>query len=140
MSPLEARMIVGIGTDLLDVGRMARELAREGAGFRDDVFTPSEVAYCESKAHPARHFAARFAAKEACWKALGGAAEGVSLRDVEVERPADGPPALVLRGAAREKADGLGVTRALVSLAHTSTLATASVFLEGGAPGERRSG
>lgn len=124
-------MIVGIGTDLLDVGRMARELAREGAGFRDDVFTPAEVAYCESKAYPARHFAARFAAKEACWKALGGPDGGVSLRDVEVERPADGPPSLVLKGRAKEKADGLGVTRALVSLTHTTTLASASVVLEG---------
>lgn len=124
-------MIVGIGTDLLDVGRMARELAREGAGFRDDVFTPAEVAYCESKAYPARHFAARFAAKEACWKALGGPDGGDSLRDVEVERPADGPPSLVLKGRAKEKADGLGVTRALVSLTHTTTLASASVVLEG---------
>ncbi len=123
-------MIVGIGTDLLDVGRMARELAREGDGFRDDVFTPSEVAYCLSKAYPARHFAARFAAKEACWKALGGPGGGASLRDVEVERSADGPPALVLTGRAREKADGLGVTRALVSLTHPTTLASASVVLE----------
>jgi holo-[acyl-carrier protein] synthase len=141
MSPLEARMIVGIGTDLLDVGRMARELAREGAGFRDDVFTPSEVAYCESMAHPARHFAARFAAKEACWKALGGAgAAGVSLRDVEVERPAGGRPGLLLAGRAKAMAEALGVTRAHVTLTHTSTLASASVLLEGGTPGERRAG
>ena len=131
-------MIVGVGTDLLDVARMARELAREGAGFRDDVFTPAEVAYCESKAHPARHLAARFAAKEACWKALGGAGpEGLSLREVEVLRPAEGPPGLVLTGRAKAIADALGVTRALVSLAHTPTLASASVVLEGGTPTER---
>ncbi|MFN7986325.1 MAG: holo-ACP synthase [Thermoanaerobaculia bacterium] len=133
-------MIVGIGTDLLDVGRMARELAREGAGFRDDVFTPAEVAYCESQANPARHFAARFAAKEACWKALGGAADGISLRDVEVERRAGGPPGLVLGGRAKAAAEALGVTRALVTLTHTSTLASASVLLEGETSGERRSG
>ena len=125
-------MIVGIGTDLLDVGRMARELAREGAGFRDDVFTPAEIAYCEAHAHPARHFAVRFAAKEACWKALGRPgrrrlAEG--RRGRRGRRP-------VLRasscaGRAKEEADRLGVQRALVSLSHTSTLAPASVVLEG---------
>ncbi|MBK9089611.1 MAG: holo-ACP synthase [Holophagales bacterium] len=124
-------MIVGIGTDLLDVGRMAGELAREGAGFRDDVFTTGEIAYCEAHAHPARHFAARFAAKEACWKALGVPGDGVSLRDVEVEKPEAGPPRLVLRGRANAVAEALGVKRALVSLSHTSTLAQASVVLEG---------
>ncbi len=124
-------MIVGIGTDLLDVGRMVDELAREGAGFRDDVFTPAEVAYCEARAHPARHFAARFAAKEACWKALGVPSDGVSLRDVEVEKPEAGPPRLVLRGRAKEVAETAGVKRSLVSLTHTSTLAQASVVLEG---------
>ncbi len=124
-------MIVGIGADLLDVGRMARELAREGAGFRDDVFTPAEVAYCETRAHPAQHFAARFAAKEACWKALGARPEGATLREVEVEKEEAGPPRLVLTGSARAAADRLGVKRALVSLSHTSTLATATVVLEG---------
>jgi len=131
LSPWEAEMIVGIGTDLLDVGRMARELAREGAGFRDDVFTSAEVAYCEAHAHPAQHFAVRFAAKEACWKALGAPEKGVSLRDVEVVKPDGGPPGLVLAGRAREEADRLGVRRVLVSLTHTSTLAQASVLLEG---------
>ena len=124
-------MIVGIGTDLLDVGRMAGELAREGAGFRDDVFTAAEIAYCEACAHPARHFAARFAAKEACWKALGVPGDGVSLRDVEVEKEAAGPPRLVLRGRARVVAETLGGKRAHVSLSHTATLAQASVVLEG---------
>jgi holo-[acyl-carrier protein] synthase len=124
-------MIVGIGTDLLDVGRMARELAQEGAGFRDDVFTPAEIAYCEAHAHPARHFAVRFAAKEACWKALGTPERGLALKDVEVVKPEAGPPRLVLAGRAREEADRLGVQRALVSLSHTSTLASASVLLEG---------
>ncbi|HYN43891.1 MAG TPA: holo-ACP synthase [Thermoanaerobaculia bacterium] len=124
-------MIVGIGIDLLDVGRMARELAREGAGFRDDVFTPAEVAYCEAHAYPARHFAVRFAAKEACWKALGVTENGISLKDVEVLKAETGPPRLVLAGRAKEEANRLGVQRALVSLSHTSTLAQASVLLEG---------
>ncbi len=124
-------MIVGIGTDLLDVSRMARELAREGAGFRDDVFTTAEIAYCEAHAHTVRHFAARFAAKEACWKALGTPEKGLALKDVEVVKAEDGPPRLVLAGRARDEADRLGVRRALVSLTHTSTLAQATVLLEG---------
>ena len=55
-------MILGIGTDLLDVARMAKELEKKGADFRDTVFTPAEIEYCEAKRYPARHFAARFAA------------------------------------------------------------------------------
>lgn len=117
---------------------MARELARDGAGFRDDVFSPDEKAYCEGMAHPARHFAARFAAKEAFWKAVGCGPEAVSLQDVEVERGEAGQPRLVLRGGARSAADRLGVTAAFVSLSHTATLASASVVLERGPRTEER--
>lgn len=124
-------MIVGIGTDLLDVGRMARELARQGAGFRDDVFTPAEIAYCEGMGQPSQHFAARFAAKEAFWKAVGAGPEGLSLGDVEVEREAAGRPRLLLHGRARAEAERLGVRAVFVSLSHTTTLASATVVLEG---------
>ena len=124
-------MIVGIGTDLLDVGRMARELAREGAGFRDAVFSPVEIAYCEGMGHPAQHFAARFAAKEAFWKAVGAGPESVSLRDVAVDREEGGRPRLLLSGSAREAAERLGVGAVFVSLSHTTTLAAATVVLEG---------
>ncbi len=123
-------MILGIGTDLLDVARMATELAKEGGGFRDDVFTPSEIAYCEGKYRPARHFAARFAAKEALFKALEGRVPAGCFLDVEVARAA-GAPRLVLRGAVKDAADRLGVRSVLVSLSHTDGLATASVVLEG---------
>jgi len=124
-------MIVGIGADLLDVERMARELAREGGGFRDDVFTPSEVGYCAAMAFPERHFAARFAAKEAFWKAVGCGPEPVSLRDVEVDRSASGAPRIVLHGGAEAAAARLGVISVYVSMTHTATLASASVVLEG---------
>lgn len=129
-------MIVGIGTDLVDVARMERELSGEGAGFRDDVFTSGETAYCEGMAHPARHYAARFAAKEAFWKAVASGPEPVVLRDVEVGKGAAGAPHLVLAGAACAAAGRLGVTAAFVSLTHTATLASASVVLER-EPGDR---
>jgi holo-[acyl-carrier protein] synthase len=131
-------MIVGIGADLLDVERMGRELAREGGGFRDDVFTPSEVAYCAGTAFPERHYAARFAAKEAFWKAVGCGPEPVSLRDVEVERNGSGAPRLVLRGGAEAAAARLGVTSTFVSMTHTATLASASVVLESGSGDDER--
>ena len=124
-------MILGIGTDLLDVARMEKELTQEGGGFRDDVFTPAEIAYCEAMRRPARHFAARFAAKEALYKALGGRVPPGFFQEVELERKRDAPPRLVLHGRVKEAADRLGVTGVLVSISHTDTLASASVVLQG---------
>ena len=124
-------MILGIGTDLLDVARMAKELEEEGAGFRDTVFTPSEIAYCEAKRYPAQHFAARFAAKEALFKALSGSASRDFWREVEVAGTGDAPPSLLLHGRVKEAADRLGVKNILVSLSHTASLASASVVLQG---------
>jgi len=124
-------MILGIGTDLLDVARMAKELKKDGAGFRDAVFTPSEIACCEAKRYPARHFAARFAAKEALFKALAAPASPDFWHEVEVVRTGDEPPRLVLHGRAKEAADRLGVRSVLVSLSHTDSLASASVVLQG---------
>lgn len=123
-------MILGIGTDLLEVARMGEELRKEGAGFRDAVFTPSEIACCEAMRHPARHFAERFAAKEALVKAFPGAVPPGFWREIEVVQ-AGGPPRLLLHGRVREAAERLGVRTILASLSHTSALAAASVVLEG---------
>ncbi len=124
-------MILGIGADLLDVARMAKELEEEGGGFRDSVFTEREIDYCQGKRYPSRHFAARFAAKEAFFKALSDSLPRDRWREVEVEREADAAPRLHLTGRAKEAADRLGVKRILLSLSHTDALATASVLLEG---------
>lgn len=124
-------MILGIGTDLLDVSRMEKELSKGSDGLKEEVFTPSEIAYCEGRQFPARHFAARFAAKEAFLKALPASASAPRLRDVEVERTETGAPRLVLHGELRDAAWQLGVKKILVSLSHTGGLATASVVLEG---------
>lgn len=123
-------MILGIGTDLLEVARMAKELDK-GAEFRSTVFTPAEIEYCEAKRYPARHFAARFAAKEALFKALAGSASRDFWREVEVARTGEGPPRLLLHGQVKEAANRLGVTDIQVSLSHTDSLAAASVVLQG---------
>jgi len=124
-------MILGVGTDLLDVARMAKELQEEGGGFRNTVFTPSEIEYCEAKRYPARHFAARFAAKEALFKALAGSSSRDFWREVEVTRAPGAPPRLLLHGSVKEAADRLGVKDILVSISHTDSLAAASVVLQG---------
>jgi holo-[acyl-carrier protein] synthase len=129
--PKAIAMILGIGTDLLDVSRMEQELLKGKVGPREELFTPSEIAYCEGMRNPARHFAARFAAKEALVKALPVPGAIPRLRDVEVERTETGAPRLILHGDLRNAAWRLGVKRILVSLSHTDGLAAATVVLEG---------
>jgi holo-[acyl-carrier protein] synthase len=123
-------MVVGVGVDLLEVGRMERQLREGGAGFRDQLFTPGEIAYCEAKRRPGRHYAARFAAKEALLKALPrGERAGWAWREVEICSDG-GPPRMVLRGSLKAQAEALHVSRILLSLSHTRDLAMANVVLE----------
>lgn len=100
--------------------------------FRERVFTPAERAYCDSKgASAAQHYAARFAAKEAAFKALGtGWSGGLGWHEVEVVTAETGAPALTLRGHALELFERSGATHAHLSLSHTSQHAVAQVVFE----------
>ena len=124
-------MILGLGIDLCPVARMERILNRHGELFCERVFTERERAYAGRGAHPGERYAARFAAKEAAIKALGGF-EGWRWKDMEVERTESGAPELRLHGRAKTRADAMGVSRAMVSLTHTEGMAAAVVILEGG--------
>lgn len=125
-------MVLGMGIDLCAVARLRQELAAPERGFLRAVFTTAEIAHGESRPHPAEHFAARFAAKEATLKALaGGGASGSFWLDIEVADAEDGAPRLVLHGRAREVAEKLGVVRWHVSLSHERQFATAIVIAEG---------
>jgi holo-[acyl-carrier protein] synthase len=124
-------VIVGLGIDLIEVARLEDALGRHGDRFVDRVFTGAERAACDHRADRVLALAARFAAKEACLKALGtGWAEGLGFRDVEVVRDGDGPPRIVLHGAAARRAEALGVLRSHVSLTHQPGIAAAVVVLE----------
>ena len=101
-------MILGIGSDLCDIGRIARVLERFGERFTHRIFTEGERARSDRrKARPAS-YARRFAAKEACAKALGtGLSRGVFWRDMEVVNLPGGRPTLRLSGGARARLDAM---------------------------------
>jgi holo-[acyl-carrier protein] synthase len=97
-------MILGMGTDLCDIGRVERMLAKFGPRFLARCFTPIEQARSEARAQRAASYAKRFAAKEACAKALGtGMSEGVFWRDMGVVNLPSGRPTMALTGGAAAK-------------------------------------
>ncbi len=126
-------MILGVGFDLVDIARVAALLEAKGERAVARLFSPGEAEYARARAEPARHFAARFAAKEAVYKALAGSedARGIGWRDTEVTVAWDGRPQLVLHGRAAERAAALGVVRSHLSLTHADLVAGAVVVFEG---------
>lgn len=125
-------MIRGMGIDLVETRRIADALASGGERFEQRVFTETEREQCRNRRDRDQALAARFAAKEACLKALGtGWAEGLAFRQVEVVRTESGQPELRLHGAAAKRARMAGVTRVHVSLTHQQGAAAAVVLLEG---------
>ena len=91
-------MITGVGTDLIEVERVAGKISKE-EGFRELVFSPIEIAYCESKANKYQHYAARFAAKEAFLKAIGtGWISGIAFNEIQITNDEQGKPLLTLIG------------------------------------------
>lgn len=126
-------MVVGIGTDLIEIDRIAESIRRFGPRFLKRIFTPREIEFCErKKLHAAESFAARFAAKEAGAKALGtGISRGVSWLEIEVTRQPGERPNLVLSGRAAERAHRMGVRTIALSITHSREVAMAVVVLEG---------
>jgi len=122
-------MIVGLGLDVCEVARVRRSIDRHGDRFLAKVLTPRERDDAGRRRDPAVFFAGRFAAKEATIKALG-APEGLRWYDMEVVPAAGGPPGLRLVRVARDRADALGVRRALLTITHDAGIAAAVVVLE----------
>lgn len=124
-------MIVGTGLDLVPVDRLAGFHRRRGDEGLLRLFTGAELDYCRGAASFAASLAARFAAKEAFFKALGtGFGRGGRWTDVEVVRDELGAPALRLSGRALACAGRLGARRWHLSLTHTDQIAAATVILE----------
>ena len=127
------RGVVGAGIDLVENGRMREVLARWGAAFKNRVFCEAEQSYCDAKAFPCRHYAGRFAVKEAVTKAFGtGVSPQIGWLDIEVVRDTQsGAPSAVLRGKGRKLAAERHVNDILISLSHTHNYAVAQAILLG---------
>ena len=101
-------MILGVGTDLIDIRRIERTIVRFGDRFIDRVFTETERQKSERRSSPAAAFSQRYAAKEACAKALGtGFREGVFWRDIGVDNWPSGQPFLRLQAGAARRLEAL---------------------------------
>ena len=123
-------MIYGVGIDMIETARVEKQLLRSER-FRDRVFSPHEIDYCESKKNKAQNYAARFAAKEAFMKALGlGWRKGLSFKDIEIRNDTLGKPTIVLYGMAKKLADERKIQNIQVSLTHLKDIAGANVTLE----------
>src|SRR3954451_13032642 len=91
-------MVTGVGIDMIETQRVEAKILKE-SGFREMVFSEKEITYCETKANKFEHYAARFAAKEAFFKALGtGWKNGTSFNELEITNEDSGKPELMLLG------------------------------------------
>jgi holo-[acyl-carrier protein] synthase len=128
--------VLGIGVDIIECARIQHSIERFGDRFLHRVFTDGEIAYSMSMKFPERHFAARFAGKEAVAKAFGtGIGKAVSFRNIDIQKKESGEPFLVLSGATEAFAAERGVTSALITLSHTEHYAIACAVLEGAGSG-----
>jgi holo-[acyl-carrier protein] synthase len=124
-------LIVGLGLDIAEIDRIEAAITRHGAPILERLYTPAEVAYCESHRNKFERYAGRFAAKEAAMKALGtGWRRGVRWRDIEVIRERSGKPSLALKGAAKRIAEELGTKNISLTITHSGNLALAEVIFE----------
>ena len=92
-------MVIGIGTDIIEIDRIKSSIEKYGDRFLSKIYTPTEIEYCRSKVNRYQHFAARFAAKEAVYKALAtGWQEVLSWRDIEIFNESTGLPVVTMCG------------------------------------------
>jgi holo-[acyl-carrier protein] synthase len=123
-------MVIGLGIDIIEVERITGKIGNDNS-FRELIFSKNEIAYCETKKNKYEHYAARFAAKEAFFKALGtGWLEGTMFNEVEITHTENGKPELAFLGNTKTTISAMGFSNIVVSLSHVSLMATAVVIIE----------
>ena len=124
-------MIFGVGIDLVEIGRIETILKKWEEKFLCRIYSAEEIRYCNERARPAVHFAARFAVKEAFLKAIGvGMGGGVRFCDISTTHDERGKPILKLAGGASSFLETRGIRSVHLTISHTNAHATAVVILE----------
>lgn len=122
--------VLGVGIDMIEVERVQSSIAKE-QGFRELVFSAKEILYCENKTNKYQHYAARFAAKEAFFKALGtGWLKDTAFNEIEISNDESGKPILEPIGESAVVINRNGPLKISVSLTHLKTVASAVVIIE----------
>ena len=121
--------IIGVGVDIVDIDVFRSRL---DDGMINELFLPGEIEYCSSRARPWESYAARFAAKEASFKALcAGLSHGLRWKDVEIIKDESGAVSVQLSGNALERAGNKQVKQVHLSISHSGDNAIAVVTMEG---------
>ncbi len=124
-------MIFGTGLDIIEIDRIRKSLEKYSERFEEKVFTRAEIDYCRAQADPARHFAGRFAVKEAVSKCLGtGISGGVAWKDIEVLQKESGQPILKLRQKTKELFDRHKLNAIHITISHARDYAVANAIAE----------
>lgn len=124
-------MIIGIGTDLIEVKRISDAIERYGDRFLKRIFTPVEIEYCSARKAAPLHYAGRFAAKEAAFKAMRKGWTGeLSWKEIEIYNESSGAPFLNFYGKALALVREKQMTTAYVTITHIEQFAAAVVVLE----------
>lgn len=122
-------MIIGLGTDIVEIDRIDQMIKRHGDSFLNRVYTAGEIAYCQKRKQNSEAFAGRWAAKEAVMKVLGtGFIKGIGFIDIEICNEQSGKPKVILTGGAKERARLLAIDEVLISISHCKAYATATAI------------
>lgn len=122
-------MILGLGTDIVEIARIGRIIERHGEHFIQRIYTPTEISYCQKRREFMQHYAGRWAAKEAIMKVLGtGFVRGISWLDLEIAALPSGQPEVVLHGAVRDLAEQHGIETIHITISHCHAYATATAI------------
>ena len=124
-------MIFGTGLDIIEIDRIKNSIEKYSPKFEQRVFTSSEISYCKSQGDPAKHFAARFAVKEAVSKCLGTGITGtLGFQDMEITHKDTGQPVLKMIGKGKELFQKLKLKSIHISISHDRTYAIAHAIAE----------
>lgn len=121
-------MKLATGIDLIEIARIEEVVARHGKHYLERIFTPAELDQCGKRTES---LAGRFAAKEAAVKALGSGIGDVTWKEMEILGDENNAPILSLHGAAKQKAEALGLTKWSVSISHSQSHSVALVVMIG---------